>query len=384
LTAKVYDTGVPTEQGSSIANNDKGWLSRERVEALVLLLATLFAIYLCFRLTEPFLPALTWALALAVVGYPVHRWMQKCIRHPSIAAGITLTIILIVIVVPTVWVGHQIGTQVAESFEAIKEHVESGRWRAMLERHPWIGPIFSWIENQFNLRTELDRFIEPLGKHLPRFVEGTIHFGIQLLITFFFLFYFFRECYQMLAAVRSLLPVSEEEAKEVFKRIAETIHATVYGTLVVVLVQGILGGLMFWWLDLPAPLLWGAVMAVVAIIPVFGAALIWVPATIFLALEGSWEKALVLTAWGGIVVALIDNLLYPVLVGKDLRMHTVSMFIAIIGGLVVFGASGLVLGPLVLAMTLVLLDIWRWRTARGRFYPEELPPRELAKTTKAS
>jgi predicted PurR-regulated permease PerM len=78
LTAKVYDTGVPTEQASSIANNDKGWLSRERVEALVLLLATLFAIYLCFRLTEPFLPALIWALALAVVGYPVHRWMQKC------------------------------------------------------------------------------------------------------------------------------------------------------------------------------------------------------------------------------------------------------------------------------------------------------------------
>jgi predicted PurR-regulated permease PerM len=384
LTAKVYDTGVPTEQGSSIANNDKGWLSRERVEALVLLLATLFAIYLCFRLTEPFLPALTWALALAVVGYPVHRWMQKRIRHPSIAAGITLAIILIVIVIPTVWVGHQIGTQVAESFEAVKEHVESGRWRAMLERHPWIGPIFSWIENQFNLRTELDRFIEPLGKHLPRFVEGTIHFGIQLLITFFFLFYFFRERYQMLAAVRSLLPVSEEEAKEVFKRIAETIHATVYGTLVVVLIQGILGGLMFWWLDLPAPLLWGAVMAVVAIIPVFGTALIWVPAAIFLAVGGSWEKALVLTAWGGIVVALIDNLLYPVLIGKDLRMHTVPVFIAIIGGLVVFGASGLVLGPLVLAMTLVLLDIWRWRTARGRFYPEELPPRELAKTTKAS
>jgi len=188
----------------------------------------------------------------------------------------------------------------------------------------------------------------------------------------------------MLAAVRSLLPVSEGEAKEVFKRIAETIHATVYGTLVVALVQGILGGRRFSWLELPAPPLWGSVMAVLAIIPISGAALIWVPAAIFLGLGGSWEKALVLTAWGSIVVALIDNLLYPVLIGKDLRMHTVPVFIAIVGGLVVFGASGLVLGPLVLAMTLVLLDIWRWRTARERLYPEELPPRELAKTTKAS
>jgi predicted PurR-regulated permease PerM len=230
--------------------------------------------------------------------------VQKYVRHPSIAAGITLTVILIVIVV-----GHQIATQVAEGFEAVKEQVESGRWRAMLERYPSISPMLSWIENQFNVRTEVDRFIEPLGKHLPRFVEGTIHFGMQLLFTVFFLFYFFRERHQMLAAVRSLLPVSQGEAKEVFKRIAETIHATVYGTLIVALVQGVLGGLMFWWLDLPAPLLWGAVMAVLAIIPVFGAALIWVPAAIVLALGGSWEKALVLTAWGGIVVALIDNLL---------------------------------------------------------------------------
>jgi predicted PurR-regulated permease PerM len=305
--------------------------------------------------------------------------VQKYVRHPSIAAGITLTVILIVIVV-----GHQIATQVAEGFEAVKEQVESGRWRAMLERYPSISPMLSWIENQFNVRTEVDRFIEPLGKHLPRFVEGTIHFGMQLLFTVFFLFYFFRERHQMLAAVRSLLPVSQGEAKEVFKRIAETIHATVYGTLIVALVQGVLGGLMFWWLDLPAPLLWGAVMAVLAIIPVFGAALIWVPAAIVLALGGSWEKALVLTAWGGIVVALIDNLLYPMLIRKDLRMHTVPVFIAIIGGLVVFGASGLVLGPLVLAITLVLLDIWRWRTADRRFYPEELQPRELANTTKAS
>jgi predicted PurR-regulated permease PerM len=143
----------------------QAWRSNSPTQAPAPPKRSIMRIYLCFRLTEPFLPALTWALALAVVGYPVHRWMQKCIRHPSIAAGITLTIILIVIVVPTVWVGHQIGTQVAESFEAVKEQVESGRWRAMLERHPWIGPIFSWIENQFNVRTELDRFIEPLGKH---------------------------------------------------------------------------------------------------------------------------------------------------------------------------------------------------------------------------
>ncbi len=145
----------------------------------------------------------------------------------------------------------------------------------------------------------------------------------------------------------------------------DTIYATIYGTVAVALVQGALGGLMFWWLGLPAPLLWGKVMALLAIVPIFGAFVVWIPAAIFLALEGSWGKALILVAWGGIVIALIDNLLYPSLVGNKLRLHTVPVFIAIVGGLAVFGAAGVVLGPVTLALAVALIDIWRRRTAGG-------------------
>jgi predicted PurR-regulated permease PerM len=123
---------------------------------------------------------------------------------------------------------------------------------------------------------------------------------------------------------------------------------------------------MFWWLGLPAPLLWGVIMAVLAIIPYLGAFVVWVPAAIFFALEGSWGKALILTAWGGIVVALIDNLVYPILVGKRMRLHTVPVFLAMFGGLALFGASGLILGPVILAVTDALVDIWRRRTAGGQ------------------
>jgi predicted PurR-regulated permease PerM len=108
------------------------------------------------------------------------------------------------------------------------------------------------------------------------------------------------------------------------------------------------------------------VMGLLAIVPVLGAFVVWVPAAIFLALEGNWGKALLLTAWGGIVIALIDNLLYPILVGTKLRLHTVPVFIAIIGGLTVFGVAGVILGPLVFAVTLSLIDVWRRRTAHGR------------------
>jgi predicted PurR-regulated permease PerM len=148
--------------------------------------------------------------------------------------------------------------------------------------------------------------------------------------------------------------------------VADTIHATIFGTLAVAAVQGALGGLVFWWLGLPAPILWGAVMGLLAIVPVLGAFVVWLSAAIFLASSGQWGKAVFLTLWGTVVVGLIDNLLYPILVGKRLRLHTVPVFFAIVGGLAVFGAAGVILGPVILALTDAILEIWRRRTAGGR------------------
>jgi predicted PurR-regulated permease PerM len=162
------------------------------------------------------------------------------------------------------------------------------------------------------------------------------------------------------------VPLSEAEVEEVFRRVADTIYAIVYGTLTVALVQGLLGGLMFWVLGLPAALLWGAVMALLAVVPVLGAFVVWAPAALFLALTGSWGKAVVLTVWGVGVVSLIDNLLYPILVGRRLRLHTLVVFIAIVGGVPLLGSAGVILGPAALAVTVALVDIWRRRTSGGR------------------
>jgi predicted PurR-regulated permease PerM len=148
----------------------------------------------------------------------------------------------------------------------------------------------------------------------------------------------------------------------VFRRVCDTVHATLYGTLAVAAVQGTLGGLMFWWLGLPASVLWGLVMGVLAIVPVLGAFIVWIPAALLLALEGSWGKALILVVWGGVVVGGIDNLMYPILVGNRLKLHTIPAFMAIVGGLIVFGPSGLILGPVTLTVTMLLLEIWRSRT----------------------
>jgi predicted PurR-regulated permease PerM len=184
---------------------------------------------------------------------------------------------------------------------------------------------------------------------------------VQSVLLLFFLFYFLRDQEAVLQSVRSLLPLSTAETSELFAWIVDTIHGTLCGTVLVGVVQGLLGGLMFWWLGLNAPVFWGLVMGILCILPVVGASLVWGPATLLLVLGGYWGKAIVLASWGAIVIGLIGNLLYPILLGRRLRLHTVSVFIAMVGGLLVFGACGFFLGPVVLAATLALAGMWRAR-----------------------
>lgn len=351
---------------TSAAKAEEGWLSRERVLALILICATAIVFYLCYLITYPFLPALAWAVALAVLTFPVHRWIAGRISRPNIAAALSVLLVTVVIVAPSVFVMHQLGSEIAGAVNFITNESETARWRNMIERNASVASAIKWIGQYLDLRGTVQQAADAITSRIPSFLTGSAWALAQLLITLFVLFYLFRDNQRVLSAVRHMLPLSDIEVHEMFSLISDTIHATVYGTVVVALVQGILGGLMFWWLGLPAPMLWGAVMALLAVVPVLGAFVVWVPAAIFLALEGNWGKALILTAWGGIVIALIDNLLYPILVGTKLRLHTVPVFIAIIGGLTVFGAAGVILGPVVFAVTLGLIDVWRRRTAHGR------------------
>ena len=347
-------------------NIQAGWLSRERGLAFVLIVATALALYLCYRLAYPFFPALAWALALAIMTHPLHQWIARWVRSPNLAAGCTVVLVAVLLITPSSFLLQRLATEISRGVERLQSEAAAGEWSTIIERNPRLTPILHWLETHVDIRDETQHAAQTLTSYLPSFVTGSVWAVVELLIILFFLFYFFRDRHAALQALRSIMPLSNAETTEVFTRVTDTIYATIYGTLVVAFIQGALGGLMFWWLDLPAPLVWGMVMALLAIAPVLGAFVIWAPAAIFLALEGNLGKALLLTVWGGIVIGLIDNLLYPVLVGKRLRLHTLPIFIAIIGGLALFGASGLILGPVVLAITVALVDVWRRRTVNGQ------------------
>jgi predicted PurR-regulated permease PerM len=338
------------------------WGSRSHAQTLVLMVATAVGIYLCYRLALPFLAALAWALALAVVFTPFQRWVESKVKRPNLAAVISVLVIGLVALGLATFVGQRLVQETANGAELIKTKVESGAWRNALEAHPRLAPLADWMERQ-NLPGTVKKVATWMTTTGASFVKGSVVEVIGLLLTFYLLFFFLRDRRAALQLLRSLSPLSEVEMDRLFGRVGDTIYATIYGTLAVSAVQGLLGGLIFWWLDLPAPMLWGVVMALLAVVPVLGAFVVWIPAALFLALEGSWGKALMLTLWGTIVVGGIDNLLLPILVGNRLKLHTVLAFMSVVGGLILFGPAGLILGPVVLTITMVLLEIWRLRTA---------------------
>lgn len=341
--------------------NDLG--SRNHIQTLVLVVATACGSYLCYQLAVPFLPTLAWALALAVLFTPFQRWLESKLKRPSLAALVSVLVIGLIVVVPATFVGQRLILQAVKGAQLVKAKVESGDWRRAIETRPRIALLVDRIEQHIDLPGTVTTFTNWLTTTARSIVKGSVVQGIGFCLTFYLLFFFLRDRRAVLQSLRSLSPLSKVEMDRLFSRVGDTIYATIYGTLAVSAAQGLLGGLMFWWLGLSEPLLWGVVMALLAVVPVLGAFVVWIPAALFLAMEGSWGKALILTVWGGVVVGTIDNLLRPILVGKRLQLHTVLVFISVVGGLIVFGASGLILGPVVLTVTTVLLEIWRSRTA---------------------
>lgn len=337
------------------ANN---WGSRNHIHTLVLMAVTVGGIYFSYLLAVPFLPALAWALALAILFAPLYRWLEAKVKHPNLAATVTVLIMVVIVIVPLVFVAERIVGEAASGAETVKTMIESGAWRRTLESYPLLAPVGDWIEQQLDLPGLINTATSWLTTLGASFVQGSVLQLIGIVLTFYLLFYFLRDRGTALEWLRFLSPLPKADMNRLFDDVSDTVHATLYGTVVIAIVQGTLGGLIFWWLGLPAPLLWGIVMGLLAVVPVLGAFVIWVPAAIFLVLEGSEGKALLLTLWGAVVVGGIDNLLYPMLVGRRLKMHTVLAFISIVGGLIVFGASGLILGPVIFTVTRFLLEIW--------------------------
>lgn len=344
---------------------ESDWITGGGFRTLVLAAATVGGLYLCSLLIWPFLAPIAWALALAVLFAPLHRLLRKYLKRPNLAAAIAVLSIGIIVIIPVTFVGERLISEAAKGAATVEQSLRSGSWRTPIDASPRLAPIAQWIQERIDLTDAAGTITGWITTTSTALVRGSFAQVVSILLTFYLLFFFLRDRDAILDTLKSYSPLSDAEIGRLFARVEDTLTATLYGTVAVAAVQGTLGGLMFWLLGLPSPLMWGVVMGLLSIVPVLGAFIIWVPAAIYLALDGNWQNAAILAVWGAVVISNVDNVLYPLLVGSRLQLHNVAAFIAVVGGIVAFGLSGIILGPLAVTLTLSLLEVWRARVRAG-------------------
>lgn len=333
-----------------------GW-SRTRVRAVGLAGMAAVGIYLCYRLAQPCIPALVWAGALALMFAPMHRWIETKVRRPNLAAAFSLAIIGLLVVIPATWFAQRLAEQAISVPENIQKQVAAGKWHVAGDANPKLAHFLALVLQQISSPENASMAVNWLKTLVSRLMKESAIAAVQVSLTLYFLYYFLRDRVRVLKDIRSFVPLTESETDTLFCRVNETIHATLYGMLALSALQGVLGGLMFWWLGVPSPWFWALVAGIFAFVPVIDTILLWLPAGVYLGLEGRWGEALVVAGLCTLVVRAIENLLYPILVKERLKVPSVSIFVALVGGLLFFGWSGLVLGPVVLTITSALLEI---------------------------
>jgi predicted PurR-regulated permease PerM len=313
---------------------------------------------------QPFLGVIAWATVLVIVFYPVHKRLVRRINRPSLAALVSCALVILIILVPVALITLAVFNELAGALTSVQ-----GAVNYLLDPNSrFTGPILNFLGRYVDvtqLRSEeflVDRLKGVSGQLAGRtlgFLGGLAGVIVQMFFVIFTMYYFFKDGDRIFRTVRDSLPLEEDQAESIMARTREVIDASVYGVISIAIIQGTLGGLAFWVLGLPSAIIWGVAMTFLSMVPMLGAFLVWVPAAIYLALTGHWVKALLLALWGTLVIGMIDNFLRPKLVGSRTRLHELLIFFAVLGGLNVFGVLGVVLGPVVLAITLALIDVYK-------------------------
>jgi len=335
---------------------------RDQARWLILLATLAGALYLCWLMLKPFIGVLLWAGVLTVTFEPLHRWLVRKTGRQNLSALVSCLLVVLALGIPASLVIWAIIHEITPTITTL----QAGLSGLLSPDSPITGPVIAWLGEHVDLERVRQQITDQLGSYGTTLasrtigiVGGVLSILIQALFVVFVMFYLFRDGQQIRTALSTVIPLRHRQTYEIFLRTREVIGASVHGVLVISVIQGALGGLAFWVLGLPSAVLWSVAMMFLSLIPLTGAFIVWIPAAIYLAVNGMWVKALLLTLWGVLVIGLVDNFLRPRLVGSRAKLHELFIFFAVLGGLQVFGIIGIVLGPVVLAIALALFDAFR-------------------------
>ncbi|MBQ0833712.1 AI-2E family transporter [Marinobacter sp.] len=330
-------------------------------------LAMLVGVSLAFvLLMKPFFGPIFWAIAIALIFHPFQIFLVRRLGdRPNVNALITLTVCMLIVVIPVLVL---VTSLVAEGL-GIYQQIQDGQIKP--------GEYIDQVNQSFPaIQSSLAQFDISFGEIRDRVVslfvggsqflakqalgvgQNTFQFFLGLALMVYLAFFLLRDGSKLVDLLIRALPLGDERERLLFAKFAEVTRATVKGNLLIAIIQGALGGIIFWILGIGGALLWGVVMAIFSLLPAVGAALVWVPAAIYLAAVGDAAQALVLTAFGVVVIGLADNLLRPILVGRDTKLPDYIVLLSTLGGIAMFGINGFVMGPLVAALFMAFWGIF--------------------------
>ena len=338
------------------------------------LLLLVAAVSLAFAwILWPFFSAVLWATVLAIVFAPLYRRILRSIgQHPNLAALATLLIVVTLVILPL----SLTATSLVQEATSLYDRIQSGELNLGKVFQELRDALPAWITNlldrsgltnlgavQDSLSDALKKGSQLIATQALSIGAGAADFVLGLFVMLYLLFFLLQDGSSLSKRIQDAIPLPLKQERGLFGKFAAVVRATIKGSILVAALQGALGGLIFWVLGLHAPVLWGVVMGLLALLPALGATLIWLPAAIYLLASGSIWQGVVLLMFGAFVIGLVDNILRPILVGKDTKMPDYVVLISTLGGFATFGLNGFVIGPVIAAMFIAAWDIFSEATS---------------------
>jgi predicted PurR-regulated permease PerM len=349
---------------------------RKAFEDRVFLVLVLGVSLAFFWILRPYAGAILWGTVLAIVFAPLNRHLRDRLRQRrTVAAAVSLVIIVVLVLFPVAL----IVASLIDEGTALYQRIQSGE----LSAATWFTQVFAalpdWAVNLLNrfgltnLETVQDRLAAFLTRSMQfiatqaiSFGQNTFAFAVGLFVMLYLLFFLLRDGDLLSRRIRDAIPMPPDRQRNLAARFTTVIRATIKGNLVVALVQGVLGWLIFWMLGVGVPVLLGVLIAFLSLLPAVGAPVVWAPVAIYLFATGHIWQGIVLAGFGALVIGSADNILRPILVGKDTKLPDYVVLISTLGGIAVFGANGLVIGPVIAALFVAVWEIFgRTRTPAG-------------------
>lgn len=316
-------------------------------------------------IVRPYFGSIFWAAILAIIFYPIQRmWLRWFRQRATLSAVVTLISIFAIVLVPLYFLGNALVRESIAVYQGLSNNESA--IRQSLGETDLYGTVIEMLgrfgvdEGEF--KTKLNQSVRSVAEYFfsraASAGQNTLSFLAQFFIMFYLLFFFLRDGTRLLEKLSHLLPLGDQKERKLFDRFVSTARATLKGTLIIGLAQGLIGGLVFWLVGISAPVLWGVLMAVLSVIPAVGSVLVWAPAGALLLFMGNVWQGIVVLAVGVFVISLVDNVLRPPLVGRDTEMPDALVLLSTLGGISVFGITGFVIGPIVAAFFLSMWDMF--------------------------